>query len=243
MTSTFKVGDKVTHSTFGEAEIIYGPYTHVYGGERYAIRLGDGRGHGSAQADDITALAAFAVGDKVTGAYTGNAYEIVGGPFKGAFQTWYATKNDTTGIVTDNPEDALHAVVAPAVSPPEPIKAGDRIRVKVDHANNASVRAGDTFTVAALESPGVRTTALPTRRVGWFFSLSNVEKVGGANTFDYNGVTYDLSAKYTDKDDDVWAFARFGSTVEGGMYGAPKYLGDGDHLSYIVDTYGPLTRV
>jgi hypothetical protein len=66
------------------------------------------------------------------------------------------------------------------VAETDAIKPGDRVRVTEDRANNADVKVGDVFTVASMEtnlSPGVRTTDVPTRPGGWFFSLDVVEKV------------------------------------------------------------------
>ncbi|WP_327379411.1 phiSA1p31-related protein [Streptomyces sp. NBC_01212] len=68
-----------------------------------------------------------------------------------------------------------------------------------------------------------------------------------ADTFEYDGVTYDLTKTYTDRDDDDWNF----STDLRGSDGAPlarfrhrtDYEGGGYTLAYVVAQFGPLTKV
>ncbi|MFB8071094.1 phiSA1p31-related protein [Streptomyces californicus] len=64
-----------------------------------------------------------------------------------------------------------------------------------------------------------------------------------ADTFEYDGVVYDLNAKYTDCDGDVWSF-----TGRLSHDGIPRvsFTGYGDNAGTIVDiakAYGPLTKV
>ncbi|MER5501339.1 phiSA1p31-related protein [Streptomyces sp. NPDC002561] len=63
-----------------------------------------------------------------------------------------------------------------------------------------------------------------------------------ADTFEHDGVTYDLNAKYRDTDGDVWRFARFGNEVIGGCIHKPENIDDGCSLAFVMD-YGPLTKV
>jgi hypothetical protein len=102
------------------------------------------------------------------------------------------------------------------------IKPGDRVRVTVDRANCADVKAGDVFTVASMEtnlSPGVRTTDAPTRPGGWFFSLDVVEKVtdepaDGEQPADVASVPSSRAA-LLEKAGELLGGPGFGSTADG----------------------------
>ncbi|MFD5198838.1 phiSA1p31-related protein [Streptomyces sp. NPDC058375] len=64
-----------------------------------------------------------------------------------------------------------------------------------------------------------------------------------ADTFEYDGVTYDLNAKYKDRDGDVWSFT--GRLSDDGI---PRvtytgYADNIDTIAEIADNYGPLTKV
>ncbi|OSC76493.1 hypothetical protein B5180_01680 [Streptomyces sp. BF-3] len=63
-----------------------------------------------------------------------------------------------------------------------------------------------------------------------------------ADTFEYDGVTYELDAAYTDRDNDTWYFARIGGEVIGGGDHKPEDPDDGCSLDFIMD-YRPLTKV
>jgi hypothetical protein len=101
------------------------------------------------------------------------------------------------------------------------IKVGDKVRVTVDRANCADVKAGDVFTVASLEtnlSPGVRTTSVPTRSGGWFFSLDVVEKVtdepaDGEQPADVDSVPSSRAA-LLEKAGELLGVPGFGSTAD-----------------------------
>ncbi|WP_069752927.1 phiSA1p31-related protein [Streptomyces sp. EN16] len=65
------------------------------------------------------------------------------------------------------------------------------------------------------------------------------------DTFEYEGVTYDLNAKYTDKDGDVWSFRRRASgDTEGHFQGWDEGHWDGFFdLPYVAQKCAPLTKV
>lgn len=246
MTATFQIGDKVTALGQRQVTITYGPFLSTF--DRYEMYVAaDGAGRErSYQTTDLTTLPAFAVGDDVM--FGGCPAKIAGGPVVG-FHTderlylvtltdgEYAGKGDMAR------EGALSAALAD-----EPIKVGDLVRIvyakyaEEQHGKTGVVTStsedwrgwiGDTHPYSVLLANGDAVYARDVERVD--------EPL--ANTYTHNGVTYDLAAKYRDNDGDEWEFARFGAEVEGGIYGAPKYPGDGDELGYVVRTYGPLTRV
>ncbi|MGW6638499.1 phiSA1p31-related protein [Streptomyces cyaneofuscatus] len=63
-----------------------------------------------------------------------------------------------------------------------------------------------------------------------------------AETFEYDGVTYELGATYRDRDGDKWHFARFDDEVVGNTYEVPNSLADGSSLAFVM-SYGPLTKI
>lgn len=66
----------------------------------------------------------------------------------------------------------------------------------------------------------------------------------GGDTFDYNGVTYNLSAAYRDREDDEWTFT--GRRNEHDVPYVTMYAGSdntADNLVSIARNYGPLTKV
>ncbi|CAM5409537.1 putative protein OS=Streptomyces microflavus OX=1919 GN=Smic_80850 PE=4 SV=1 [Streptomyces microflavus] len=90
-------------------------------------------------------------------------------------------------------------------------------------------------------SDGTRTMA----RI--YEALSNptspAQPAPAAETFEYDGVTYDLNAKYRDRDGDVWSFT---GKLSGS--GVPRvthtgYADNYDTIAEIADNYGPLTKV
>ncbi|EHM24253.1 hypothetical protein SPW_7347 [Streptomyces sp. W007] len=68
-----------------------------------------------------------------------------------------------------------------------------------------------------------------------------------AETFEYDGVTYDLTKTYTDRDDDDWNFSPNLRGSDGSPLGRFRhrrdYEGDGYTLAYVVEQFGPLTKV
>jgi len=78
----FKVGDKVTHAVYGDGEIKYGPFRHMYGsGEDCYVFSPDNRDAGvTSPCYRLTPRPAFKVGDKAS--YKGlKTVNILAGPF------------------------------------------------------------------------------------------------------------------------------------------------------------------
>lgn len=242
MTETFKVGDKVIHRSWGAGEIVFGPYN----GDALLMKEDGGDVIRHVEADAMTPRPAFAIGDTVKYEY-GDGGKLVAGPFKSGYHDeaiWVVERANGTHITPT--ENSLTKV-----PPTDYIRVGDRVRVLVAaHMPEmagcmATVReVGTDETFADPAASGVHRFLVRSDDQGTFYAR-DVEKVDepAADTFAYAGVTYDLSASYRDKDGDTWHFVRFGDVVEGGIYGAPKERGDGDSLRYVVDEYGPLTRI
>lgn len=173
---TFKVGDKVRHAWFDTVEVAYGPYTDMRGHTRYMVRVASG-GEQPTSPEMMTALPAFAVGDKAKMDGEREPVEILAGPYKNRYITWYTVKAEVGE--TTAAEDNL--------------------------------------------------TALP------------------ADTFEYAGVTYDLTSAYRDRDGDRW---RFSANPLGGD-GTPRsqfrdrteFEDDNYTLSKVVQKFGPLTKI
>lgn len=66
-----------------------------------------------------------------------------------------------------------------------------------------------------------------------------------ADTFEYDGVTYDLNAQYVDKDGDIWSFRRRenGDTEGHLQTWAATHWDPYFGLPYVARTYAPLTKV
>jgi hypothetical protein len=73
----------------------------------------------------------------------------------------------------------------------------------------------------------------------------NVELVGesSCDTFKHDGVTYDLNAKYRDKDGDVWRFELVKGVPRGGISVGGPINEWNESLSSVVDDFGPLTKI
>ncbi|MFF3312502.1 phiSA1p31-related protein [Streptomyces sp. NPDC002952] len=244
MSETYAVGQKVRHAHRGDAEVTYGPFVNPFGQTRYVLRLESGREY-YARPDDLAAIPEtpkFAVGDVVTLATRAGAKATVEyGPYDGG--NVYVVKLVDEPADEDVPRtfNAMAHVMQPSAN--DDIKVGDRVRVLKDDPVLSTGRfVGKVGTV--LSVGGSAREALNYRidfgsTVWW---VADVERVSDVNTYVHEGVTYDLSAKYTDKDGDVWKFARFGDTVTGATIGEIPYEG-GTRLSYVVSRWGPLTRV
>lgn len=64
-----------------------------------------------------------------------------------------------------------------------------------------------------------------------------------ADTTEYRGVTYDVAARYVDKDGDVWRFQRLADGVVRGRWTDGPIAWHHAGLSEVVDEMGPLTKV
>jgi hypothetical protein len=244
VTETFEVGQKVRHDAHGDVEVTYGPFHDTFGRTRYVVRLASGTETTLTEGtlDAIPEPPAFAVGDKVTTALYGSG-TLVAGPYEGRYCDGRWVVELTNGKHVFPASEALTKVVE------QPIKVGDRVRV-TDDGGGAHRFTGRVGTVKKLhpESYALRYLVEFGDGQGHHGDLNGrwnckaVERVEAENTHTYNGVTYDLSAKYKDRDGDVWQFARFGDEVRGTYTNRPVEEHD-ETLSGVVRSYGPLTRV
>lgn len=244
----FKVGDKVTHPHYDEmGEIKYGPYqkagTYLTG--YYLVDFGDDtcRELRGACLSAIPEPPKFAVGDKVT-PHDGTPGRIVAGPFvsRGWSGEFWVVEGDDAKHNTHG-TDYLTKVVDP-----EPIKVGDRVRVV--RAKYAEERHGQVGTVTST-TEDYRAWCGDPHKYDVKFTDGNsvyaaeVERVTDENAYEYSGVVYDLTAKYRDREGDVWRFAR----VDGAVRGTCDEDGEARVRSYhatlerVVQDWAPLTRV
>ncbi|MFE0326301.1 phiSA1p31-related protein [Streptomyces sp. NPDC058960] len=244
----FKVGDRVHHDVRGDAEITYGPFDSPWGGTRYVIRLDSGK-ETAVSPGTLSAIPEppkFAIGDKVTTRASRQEGRLVAGPFVSRFggrRFWVVES-------TDGKHEAPSEESLTKLSEPEPVKVGDRVRVVKD---SDGYRAGQYIGRVGVVAEVEPRNELPYKvRFGdgsgfhgdpdghWWCEV--VERVTDEDTYTHNGVTYDLSAKYRDRDGDVWHFARFGDKVVGLIGRDPVDEHDGDPFRFAAG-YGPLTRV
>lgn len=251
MSDIFEVGQKVRYRG-EEVTITYGPYMSALGSTRYLVKDNDGA-EMPARDIEIEAIPtppAFAVGDEVTYAYGSVGGKLVAGPFTSEYHDdpiWVVEKPNGTHMTPT--QSSLTKVEAPAV------KIGDRVRIVKD---SPGLRSGEYVGfVGVLERFDEGSELAYLVRFGdgsgfhgdkdngrWW--CASVEPVTDEDTYEYDGVIYDLTAKYRDRDGDVWKFnsATRGEddTPAGSMNG---YAGD-DYsytLGYAAKNYGPLTRV
>jgi hypothetical protein len=242
VTETFEVGQKVRfHSR--EVEVSYGPFTSPLGFEWLVVRRPDGKEE-TVRKSDLSAIPGppkFAVGDKVQHPDEGPGV-IAFGPFVAAF--------DPEAFLVRF-EDGRNWVVTPdrlTAVEPAPVKVGDRVRiVRATYAEETHGRVGVVTSTSEswrAEHGDEHPYIVSLGRYGDTVHVAELERIDSpaADTYEYNGVTYDLSAKYRDKDGDVWRFTRFGDRVTGAMGGAPASP-EYRTLRSTVDAYGPLTRV
>lgn len=250
MTERFEVGQKIKHNFYGVVEIAYGPYTSLYGGSRYVVRVDDGTENtcASGQLSAIPEPPKFAVGDKVTHRTFG-AGEIAFGPFKHATGPDHYLMEDEDGDHVLSSPDALTKVQ-------ESIKVGDRVRVvKDDPDNRTGAFVGRVGRLTDMD--GVYTAYLvefgdgsgrhgdPENGRWW---CAEVERVTDEDTYDHDGVTYDLKAQYQDTDGDIWVFKRVGGVVRGDFGATGQDVSARVHegstsLESAVRDFGPLIRV
>ncbi|WP_328967929.1 phiSA1p31-related protein [Streptomyces sp. NBC_00239] len=247
----FKVGDEVR---FAGARGVVDQGAYESTGLRttaYVVLMSDGPDEGRtlvAKASELTP-AAFSNGDRVRDDST--EYTVEAGPFMGHSE-WYAVKAEDGKVFSS--AGVLLTLVEHAT---ETVKVGDRVRVVKD---DPCLRTGEFVgLVGTVESTtGAAGTPRYLVRFGsaghgsrngeWY--CAEVEPVDEpqADTYEYNGVTYDLTARYRDADGDYWSFVRVGDTVRG-MYSCFDRDASGavdEHSTTLRDAvyrYGPLTRV
>ncbi|MFF3140416.1 phiSA1p31-related protein [Streptomyces sp. NPDC057927] len=242
MTETFEVGQKVQHDVRGELEVTYGPFRGLYVHTAYLAK-GANDTEILVKADALSAIPEppkFAVGDKVTStaAFRGEEGTLVAGPFAASYGV-----NDFWVMEVDGKHQAPVEATLTKVTE-SAIKVGDRVRVlAASYADDDHGKVGTALGVNSREEfDGIRHPFYVDLGDGNTVYASAVERVEDENAYTYNGVTYDLSAKYRDKDGDVWEFTRFGVLITGAMNGTPA--NDAHRtLDSVVDAYGPLTRV
>ncbi|WP_425837417.1 phiSA1p31-related protein [Streptomyces fractus] len=242
----FKVGQKVRHNIYGDVEIAFGPVDFMSMRGGYVVDKGDGE-HGVVSSTYLSAIPepqAFAIGDTVTAGlmFGGAPAELVAGPYTSRLSGmtfWVAERNGQHAC----PREALLTKVAKPK-----IKVGDRVRVvKDDELVNKGVFVGLTGVIARLNPPTrrlpytVRFDAGQGARLA-LWNVAEVELVDDAATYTHDGVTYDLTAKYSDGDE-VWEF-----TGKYDANGVPRVTAYGnadniDTIADIADDYGPLTRI
>ncbi|MDX2575928.1 phiSA1p31-related protein [Streptomyces scabiei] len=252
MSETFEVGQKVKHVTRGVGEVKFGPYRAAFDPVAYLVEFDDRRAW-MVSPDRISAIPEppkFAVGDVVTlTTRPGLLATVEYGPFDD--RDVYVVR------LVDEPTDpgdvrtftALASAMTAKVDL-GPIKVGDRVRVTDDDGGGANRFVGMVGTVKELHGSGALLPYLVEFGDGrgrhgdlngrW--NCLTVERVEDESAHTHNGVTYDLTSKYRDRDGDVWHFARFGDTVVGGIRRTPTSVDDGDPFSFAAG-YGPLTRV
>ncbi|MEU0860644.1 phiSA1p31-related protein [Streptomyces griseofuscus] len=243
MTETFEVGQRVKHQNrTAEHEVSYGPFTSPLGFVWYVIRNTDTLREDTARGSDLSAIPEppkFAVGDKVTS--FGDPYTILAGPFRGCTE-WYVVE-DADGKALSATEDDLVAVTVP-----DPIKVGDRVRiVRATCATSTHGREGVITSTSETwrEEQGDTHPYIVRLADDDTVHVAEVERIDStpADTYEHDGVTYDLSARYRDRDGDVWKFERIGDDVYGD-FGVGAYPTEGGWtLASAARHYGPLTRV
>ncbi|MFC8583198.1 phiSA1p31-related protein [Streptomyces sp. NPDC057217] len=244
----FKVGDKVRHTSYGNVEITYGPYTGEYGDARFVVRRENGR-ESVAVPERMTPLPKFAVGDTVEYEY-GEGGKLIAGPFRSNY-------HETPWWVVETANGAHMAPTENSLTKAEPareIKVGDRVRVvKDDEWTQTGEFVGRLGRVLEIREDG---RSLPFRVKlddpsgtwddgAWWCTEVELVDEAPADTETVNGVVYDLGARYRDKEGDVWGLGRFDGMARGTCDddGNADIDEGSSPLSYIVDRWGPLTRV
>jgi hypothetical protein len=246
VTETFEVGQKVTHAARGDVEVTYGPYDSPFG-TRYLVRTGSGH-ETHASSDVLSAIPeppAFAIGDKVTTTLYG-AGTLVAGPYAGRYSDarWVVEVMDGKHVFPAS--EALTKVVQPE---PEPIKVGDRVRIiRAKWAEEHHGAVGTVTSTSGTWREGRGDKHPYVVRIddtGGTLNVAELERVEDESTVTHEGVTYDLSAQYRDRDGDVWRLKRIDDVVRArmGRDGDGPVTDDSNTLATVVSHWGPLTRV
>ncbi|MBT2412672.1 phiSA1p31-related protein [Streptomyces sp. ISL-12] len=246
MSDVFKVGQKVRYRG-EEVTVTYGPYTSVLGLTRYLVK-GDDGAEMPARSSEIYAIPtppAFAVGDTVTYEYGGGG-KIVAGPFTSEYHEepiWVVEKPNGTHLTPT--QNSLTKVETPVV------KVGDRVRIIKD---SDGIRTGEYVgLVGTLERVNGSDELVYLVRFGdgsgchgdkdngrWW--CASVEPVTDETTYEYDGVVYDLTAKYRDRQGDSLRIKLVNGLPLVAWFGCIPEEGD-DTLSKALAQYGPFTRV
>ncbi|MEU1074328.1 MULTISPECIES: phiSA1p31-related protein [unclassified Streptomyces] len=236
-TAQFKVGDRVKALGIHVGTITYGPITSTFGTYVvYAVRREGEDTDRAYQVRDLELCAEFTVGDKVDHRSVG-AGEVAFGPFEHI--------NGPNHYLMKGERGTYALVSGDAMKPASPaVKVGDRVRVvRAVHASDTHGHVGTVVRVGLDRKFGEvahpYSVALDN---GDSVYVAELELVKAADLYEHNGVTYDLTAKYRDRDGDTWTFAHIEGDVRGGMNGEPPNRWS-DTLNQIARHYGPLTRV
>ncbi|MGV9546819.1 phiSA1p31-related protein [Streptomyces ardesiacus] len=244
MTERFEVGQKVRFRG-EEVTVTYGPYTGPTGLVRYIVKdsLDTETPARKSEIYAIPTPPAFAVGDEVTYNVWG-AGTVQFGPYTDAGEEVYLVKfanGRTAGIGT--------RYLKP--SPPA-VKVGDRVRVvKDDESVDPGEFVGLIGTVSGRGTEGGSTPYRVSFGTGlgrhgdpvnghWF--CAEVVPVTDEDTYEHDGVVYDLTAKYRDRDGDTLRIGMVNGVARARFYGGVPDE-ESHELSYVVANYGPLTRV
>ncbi|MGW0468300.1 phiSA1p31-related protein [Streptomyces sp. NPDC003027] len=235
----FKVGDRVRVLSGGDGVITYGPVNSTFDTYKLYVVKQDGDEDRAYKVSDLAPK--FAVGDRVAYEYGGGG-KLVAGPFKSEYHDepiWVVEQPNGTHMTPT--ENSLRKVEM------REIKVGDRVRiVRATYASRTHGKLG-RVTHVGLDWRAEDDDCHPFRVElddSDSVYVAEVELVDepAADTYEYDGVVYDLNATYTDRDNEPWTFRRFGSSVRGGCNGhQPSSLTD--TLESAVREYGPLTKV
>lgn len=233
MATTFKVGDKIDHRTFGAGEVAFGPFLRGSSTDNYLMKDAGGE-HRMVDGEAMTPAAKFKVGDVALGAISGSEYIVEGGPFFDHSTEWYAVRYANGNV------KRLDAARLNAVSPTPEIKVGDKVKVVSGRGIRSYI--GRTVTLTEIGSTNPYGPYGFVGDFGFTIYAESVELVDepARGTVEYGGKTYELGVKYTDSDGDPWIFQRnsYGDvqSVRGSVF-------TGETVREAVDAYGPLTRV
>lgn len=247
MSDVFEVGQRVRHGSYGEGVITYGPYKSTFGEDAYLVRREDGieKTWFGRFISVIPTPPAFAVGDTVKYEY-GTGGKLVAGPFRSEYHDepiWVVEKPNGTHMTPT--QNSLTKVEASAV------KVGDRVRVVED---SDGYRSGEYVgMVGTLERIDEGADLAHLVRFGdgsgihgdkdngrWW--CERVEPVADEDTYEHDGVIYDLTAKYRDREDDPLRIALVDGVARVSWFGGtPRF--DDDTLEEAVATWGPFTLV
>jgi uncharacterized protein YodC (DUF2158 family) len=244
MTQAFKVGDRVQVLSGGYGVVTYGPVNSTFGYHKLVIVKQDGDEERAFKASDLKPAAKSAVGDRVRSFAA--SYTIEAGPFYAPGE-WYAVKSERTGGVMHSTADEL-SLVARDQSEDEGLKPGDVVRIPRDELAGADVRAGDLLVVKETEGYLSGTTVIVhaapgARQSEWYFESEDVERVDPETVAVVDNVAYDLTARYRDRDGDVWSFERRPDGTVRGKYNDRRVSDYSDTIDSAVHGFGPLTRV
>ncbi|WP_326742609.1 phiSA1p31-related protein [Streptomyces sp. NBC_01768] len=249
---TFKVGDKVVHSVFGPGEIAFGPAEFSTSAQGYVLKCADGVHKVAVLSASMTIAPAFTVGDIVTLRTRDGARAVVEyGPFDD--RDVYVVK------LVDPPTDpddtrTFTAVASTLKKVPEDVAPSPALvpigtRVRVDRAKWAeSVRGSTGVVVSNTETwREVRGDVHPySVRLddGSALHVAELTPVDDpTDTFEHDGIVYDLSARYEDTDGDTWHFARIDGEVRGEYVPECSIDGYSSTLAYVVRRFGPLKKI